>query len=421
MLIYFTPENAIYLSLTCFLCFAFSWYICNVPFHKRSLQIQNTILTLNTLYLRQHKVSMPGLGYDITMKIQKRYFPYVVLSIFALLAGLWAGLYRMGWSLPTYPTLANAHGPLMICGFLGTLIPLERAVAIRKKWMFAAPALTAIGWVVLLARPGMPGAFLFTLGSLVTFAILLFMLIREPKIHTLVMAAGGLSWIVGNILWMTGMPIFQMVIWWMGFLVLTIGGERLELNRVMRLSTRQVGIFGLFIALFLVGESVTIINLDVGTRLSGAGLLGLALWFIANDIARRNMRHTNPLTRYIAHSLFIGFMWLIIGGGLMLAKGAQYAGPYYDAILHILFVGFVMSMIFGHAPIIFPAIFQVQINFQPAFYLHLILLHVSLLIRILGDLGSMQIVRQWGGLLNEVAILLFLAMTGFSIWKGLNQ
>lgn len=355
------------------------------------------------------------------MKIQKHYLPFVVLSFLALLAGLWAGLLRMGWSLTPYPDLANAHGPLMVSGFLGTLIPLERAVAIRKKWMFAAPALTAIGWVVLLASPGLPGAVLLTSGSLVTFAILLFMLIREPRFHTLVMAAGGLSWLVGNILWMTGMPIFQMVFWWLAFLVLTIAGERLELNRVLRHSPRQVLFFGLFVVLILVGESTTIFNLELGTRLSGAGILGLGAWLILYDLARRNLHHKTALTRYIARSLFTGFIWLILGSGLMLGLGAQYAGPYYDAALHMLFVGFVMSMIFGHAPIIFPAIFQVRINFHPAFYIYLVLLHLSLLLRIAGDLASLQIVRQWGGLLNEVAILLFLVFTGYSIWKGLKQ
>jgi len=125
------------------------------------------------------------------MKVQKRYLPLVALSLFALLFALWAGLLRLGWSLPAFPGLAMAHGPLMVCGFLGTLIPLERAVAIRRKWMFSAPALSALGWVLLLASPA--GTVLFTLGSLVTLAILIFMLVREPEIHTLVMAVGGLS------------------------------------------------------------------------------------------------------------------------------------------------------------------------------------------------------------------------------------
>jgi len=353
------------------------------------------------------------------MKVQKRYLPLVALSLFALLFALWAGLLRLGWSLPTFPSLAMAHGPLMVCGFLGTLIPLERAVAIRRKWMFSAPALSALGWVLLLASPA--GTVLFTLGSLVTLAILIFMLVREPEIHTLVMAVGGLSWVVGNILWMTGMPVFQMVFWWMAFPILTIAGERLELSRVLRLTPVKVLTFGLFTALILIGAATTLFDLDLGTRLSGAGLLALGLWFLSNDIAIRNLRHPAPLTRYIAYCLFAGFLWLILGGGMMLGVGAQVAGPYYDAALHIVFVGFVISMIFGHAPIIFPAILQARIVYQPAFYIHLALLHLSLLVRVIGDMASLQILRQWGGLLNEAAILLFLGMTGYSIWKGTRK
>jgi hypothetical protein len=262
------------------------------------------------------------------------------------------------------------------------------------------------------------GAALFTLGSLVTLAILGFMLYHEPKIHTLVMLGGGLAWVVGNILWMTGMPVFQMAFWWIAFLVLTIAGERLELSRILNLSPGRVRLFGLFAALLLIGALVATFHLGLGTRLSGIGLLALGLWFLPNDIARRNLRHPADLTRYIVRCLYAGFVWLIVGGVMMLLIGAQTAGPYYDAVLHIIFVGFVMSMIFGHAPIIFPAILQVRVIFQPVFYVHLVLLHLSLLVRVIGDVASLQNVRQWAGLLNEVAILLFLFMTGYSVWKG---
>jgi hypothetical protein len=77
-----------------------------------------------------------------------------------------------------------------------------------------------------------------------------------------------------------------------------------------------------------------------------------------------------------------------------------------------------MAMIFGHAPIIFPAILGVPINFHPAFYGHLVLLHLSLLLRVFGDLTNQLEIRRLGGLLNEVAILLFLGMTVHSIIKG---
>ncbi|MCL4561467.1 MAG: hypothetical protein M1281_12740, partial [Chloroflexi bacterium] len=76
-----------------------------------------------------------------TSRIQ---FPLLGLSMLALLAGLWAGLSRLGWTLPIWqPNLLLAHGPLMVSGFLGSLIILERVVALRIKALYLAPLLTA--------------------------------------------------------------------------------------------------------------------------------------------------------------------------------------------------------------------------------------------------------------------------------------
>jgi len=160
---------------------------------------------------------------------------------------------------------------------------------------------------------------------------------------------------------------------------------------------------------------MAVLNLDWGARLIGFALVCLSLWFVKNDLARHNLYHVNPLTRYIAICLFSGFIWLGVGGLLHLFLGAAYAGPYYDAELHTIFVGFVISMIFGHAPIIFPAILGAPIMFYPAFYIHLLLLHLSLLLRLIGDLTFQLEIRRWGGLLNEVAILIFLGLTIYSI------
>lgn len=347
-------------------------------------------------------------------KLQIRYLPFLALAILALLFALWAGLLRLGWALPAFPNLAMAHGPLMVSGFLGVLIPLERAVAIRQKWMFTVPIVAGLGWVGLLFQPFLGGV-LLTLGSLGMLAILAVMVRRELHIHTVTMAFGALAWLIGNILWMTGFPIFQIVFWWISFLVLTIGGERLELNRVLHPSKGQIRLFSLFAASLLGGSILAIFTLTLGARLSGLSMLALALWFLKNDIATRNIRHPNALTRYIAICLFSGFVWLGLGGGLYLYYGALVAGPLYDAALHSIFVGFVIAMIFGHAPIIFPSILGVPISFSPLFYVYLVLLHLSLVLRVVGDLMMNISVRKWGGLLNEVAILLFLVLTVYSI------
>jgi hypothetical protein len=348
------------------------------------------------------------------MKIQTRFIPFIALSVLALLFGLWAGLLRLSWTVPVFPRLAMAHGPLMIAGFLGVLIPLERAVAIRQKWMFGVPILAGLGWISLLFSSILGGVFI-TLGSLGTLAILLVMVRREPRIHTITMALGAFTWVIGNFLWLAGFPIFQIVYWWMAFLVLTIGGERLELSRVLRPRQAQIRIFSVIIFVLLAGAGLSVLNLNWGARLSGLAMLCLSLWFVMNDLARHNLRHANPLTRYIAICLFSGFIWLGVGGVLHLIFGATYAGPFYDAELHTIFVGFVISMIFGHAPIIFPAILGVPIIYSSAFYVHLSLLHLSLLMRVTGDLTLQLGIRKWGGLLNEVAILIFLVLTVYSL------
>ncbi|HJQ14617.1 MAG TPA: hypothetical protein VJ830_07725 [Anaerolineales bacterium] len=352
--------------------------------------------------------------------MQIRFIPFVALAILALLFALWAGLVRMGWQLPSFPNLSMAHGPLMVSGFLGVLIPLERAVAIRQRWMFAVPAAAGLGWVTLLFLP-LVGGMLLTLASFGALLILGVMVRCEPHLHTVTMFAGVLAWLAGNVLWLLGLPIFQMVNLWVAFLVLTIGGERLELNRVLRPSTRQLRLFGFLAATLSAGALLSLFQLNWGTRLNGLSLLLLSFWFLRNDLARRNIHHPNALTRYIAFCLFSGFIWLGIGGALQLYLGALYVGPYYDAGLHAVFVGFVISMIFGHAPIIFPAILSVPIRYHPAFYAQLILLHLSLLIRLSGDLTMQLQVRRWGGFLNELAILLFLGMTMYSVMRSRNQ
>jgi hypothetical protein len=352
------------------------------------------------------------------MKIQKHYLPFILMAVLALLAGLWAGLMRIGWRLPAFPGLALAHGPLMVGGFLGVLIPLERAVAIRQKWMFAAPAVTSLGWIWLLLAPGRLPAAVLTLGSLLTLGILGVMVQREPKAHTLTMALGTLAWVLGNALWTLGMPVYRIVYLWAAYLVLTIAGERLELNRITQPSAASARRFNLLVGLSLLGALSAAAWPDFGVPLTGVGFAGLAVWFLPNDIATRNLRHPSALTRFIATCLYSGFLWLLLAGGMLTAYGAQAAGPLYDAALHMVFVGFVMSMIFGHAPIIFPAILGLRTTFASHLYLPLGLLHLSLALRVIGDLRLVSGLRAWGGLLNEAAILLFFFLFAISVRKG---
>jgi hypothetical protein len=351
------------------------------------------------------------------MPSNKMPLPFLLLALLALLAALWAGLLRLGWQLPPLSAqLPLLHGPLMVSGFLGTLITLERVVALRQRWMYVTPLLTGLGWLAsLFTYPSPLGPLLLALGSLGGVAILAVIARRDFALHSVVMLLGMAGWAISNFLWLMGFQVFQVVYGWQAFLILTILGERLELNRVLRPGARQAWMFAACTALYLLGAVAAALGWKPGSLLLGAGLLALALWSIPNDLAWRNLRHRLPLTRYIAWCLAPGFAWLGIAAMLNILLGLQFAGPYYDAVLHSIFIGFVISMIFGHAPIIFPAILGTPVNFHPIYYAQLGLLHFSLLLRVAGDLGNWPFARLWGGLLNEVAILLFLAATLYMV------
>lgn len=342
--------------------------------------------------------------------------PFFILPIIllALLSGLWVGLVRLGWTSLATPLLGPLlHGPLMVSGFLGTLIALERAVALQVGWGFASPIFSGIAAAVLLAGGnGTFAAALFTLAAALFLLVNGAILRQQTTLFTFTLLLGGVTWLVGNGLWLLGRPFYQLVLWWGCFLVLTIAGERLELSRVRKLNRLAHQLFGGVLLLLAVGLGLMGIHYAAAMHLTGIGLFALAGWLAYYDIARFTVRKEG-LTRYIALCLLLGYLWLAVAGGLAAIGGGVMAGLWYDALLHALFVGFVFSMIFGHAPIILPSLTGLQVHFSRRFYLPLALLHLSLLLRVVGNLTVWIAGRQWGGMLNAVAILLFL---GNIIW-----
>jgi hypothetical protein len=355
------------------------------------------------------------------------HLPLLLLALLALLAGLWAGLIRLGWNLPpVQPAWVAEHGPLMISGFLGTLVSLERALAlaavIRSRLPYAAPLLTALGSLaLLLGLPEAVGRGLMALGSLALVDIYIVINRRQPNWPHAVMGVGALLWFVGNLLWLVGQPIFRAVPWWLAFLVLTVAGERLELARVLLLRRAAWLSFLACGALVVAGLLLSLAAETVGIQLAGLGLLALGAWLLRFDLARRTVRQTG-LTRYIALCLLPGYGWLAAAGlSWMIWADRFNAGPWYDAMLHAVTLGFIISMIFGHAPLILPAVTGRALPYQSYFYSHVVLLHAALVLRVIGDLAAQPGLRQWGGLLTAIAILLFLGNTLWAVRRGTVQ
>jgi hypothetical protein len=345
-------------------------------------------------------------------------FPMLFLGMLSLVVGTAAGLSRIGWDVPLpRADLAAWHGPLMLCGFFGAVIGLERAVALAKPWAYVAPVCAGLGGLLLLlGQPALLAGGFFAAAGSVLLAGSAWIHYRQRELYTLTLALGAASWLLGNLLWWLGSPMASVIGWWMGFLVLTIAGERLELSRFLPPSPVAARIFGALVSMLLLSAAMATVDPASGQRVFGATLAMLAVWLLRQDVARRTVKQ-HGLTRFIAVCLLSGYVWLAVGGVIM--AGLLPATPFAnDAVLHAIFIGFVFSMVFGHAPVIFPAVARVQVPYHPVFYGPLLLLHASLLARVLGDLVPWPALRSAGGALNALALFFFIAVTLMAVLRG---
>lgn len=340
----------------------------------------------------------------------------------SLLGGLTGALVLLGLGLGGGVTrLAGAHGLLMTLGFLGTMISLERAVALGRPWAYLSPLASGLGALALLIGLPTPlaGALLL-IGGLGFVAMYAQFERLQPALHIHTQTVAGVAWPVAVLLWLAGRPVGEIVPWLAAFLVLVIAGERLELSRLGELSRSAQLRFAAVVAVLAAGVVLSLPAPDLGARLAGLGLVLLAAWLAAHDLARRTVRMAG-VTRFIAVCLLIGYVWLAIGGATWVVGGTGSATALYDARLHAIFLGFVISMVFGHAPVIIPAVLRVPLPYQRRFYLHLALLHGGLLLRIVGgDLMGQRELWQAGGVVNVVALLVFVASSAAAVAGGLT-
>ena len=326
----------------------------------------------------------------------------------ALVTGIAGGLGRLGWDVPGGASLAALHGPLMISGLFGTVVSLERAVAFGKGWAYLAPILSAVGTIVLLAGASAPVGATLYLAAAGVLAMVSGLIVRgQPAIFTIALLFGALSWGTGSLLWLAGEEIPSVVGWWIAFLLLTIAGERLEMSRLLPQRRGSQVLFVISVALIVVGAGMGLDG-NAGARLFGLGQLACTIWLLRHDIARRNVR-TAGAPRYFAVCMLAGYGWLGVAGAFMVGMPSSGALFRYDLMLHAVLIGFVLSMVFGHALIILPAVTRLKISYSSVLYVPLAILHVSLAMRMIGDLGEWNLPRQWSGIATALAIAAFAA------------
>lgn len=341
----------------------------------------------------------------------------------SLLVGIDAGLSLLkAWPPVRSGRLAEQHGVLMVLGFVGTLIALERAVALGRRSGYLVPALFGAGALLLLVPGAVPtriGADLFPLGALGLCLLYVPLWRRQRDDAVLVSALGAVCLLGGTLLWRGGADTSVAVPWLAGFVILTIAGERLELARVAMPATagRDLVLLGAAIAVAVTAATLW----SVGAMLLGLSLLALALWLARHDVARRTVNGVG-LPRFAGACMLAGQCWLAVAGAVWLVSGAVTGGPAYDTVVHAVFLGFTMSMIFAHASTILPAVTRVPLPYRPVMWVPWLLLQASLLLRLYGgDARGSELALRVGGAGNALALLLFLVVAVGSLVAGTPQ
>ncbi|MBE7418700.1 MAG: hypothetical protein HS128_13345 [Ideonella sp.] len=342
----------------------------------------------------------------------------VAVSLVAAVAG---GLLRAGVSLPGEPPgdwlgqAAVGHAFLMICGFMGTVIAIERAVAVKLRWAFAGPALSAAAGLALIGGAPVFARALLLAATLAFVAVNLVVVQRQRAAHTVLLLVGALAWAAGSAVHAVQPYAGAAIAWWFAFLVLTIAAERLEMTRLMRRRRGAQPALTTMLGALLLGAALLLAWPRAGGVLYGAALVALAAWLLGFDIARRTVR-AQGLSRYMAVCLLLGYGWLALAGAAWAATAL--GTPLRDVALHALGLGFVFSMMLAHAPVILPAVAGVKLRFGWPYYLPLAVLQASLLWRLGGVTLDASALAE-GAIGNAAAIALFaLTMVGSALaWQ----
>jgi hypothetical protein len=339
-------------------------------------------------------------------------FPLLLLAASMLVTGVAGGLFRLGIAPQAIVNTAwlghaaLAHAALMIGAFLGTVIAIERAVAVKLRSAWLAPSLSVLAGACLLLGQAHLGAWLGVAAAALFSVVNVVLVRRQPAIHTALLWLAAVAWLAGNLLFATGAGSDAVLPWWFAFLVMTIAAERVEMTRLMRRRPAAHPLLFVVLVCLFAGAAASSFAPRLGGLLYGLSLFALAAWFGAFDIARRTLA-SQGLPRYMAVALLGGYVWLAIAG-LAWAQAAAWGSPWRDTALHALGLGFVLSMMMAHAPVILPAVARIKVRFGAAFYLPLAALHASLVLRLVGgwfDAGW----RGTGALLNAASIALFVA------------
>ena len=311
---------------------------------------------------------------------------------------------------------------LMVLGFVGTVVALERAVALGRVWGYGAPAGLGLGGLALLTPlPLNAGRILLVLGAAIARRGVRARCGAGSRPTPSLVQSGGAVLATGR---------------------RCCGSAACRSRRCCRGSSGSwfspssasgsswpaswswtaprhaslVAISGAVMA----GAGASLLWPAAGYPLLGAALLGSDR--LADPVRRRPAHRPRQRAAALHGGLPAHRLRVARRGRRRLAARRPAVRPAAATtlVVHAVFLGFVMSMIMAHAPVILPAVLRRPLPYHPVMYLPAALLVGSLLLRtVVGDLRGRAVgLAVGGGSLNVVALLLFVGHRGVVCHDG---
>lgn len=341
---------------------------------------------------------------------------FLALGGVCLLSGLDAALLAVGvWAPVDAAHLPDAHGMIMVLGFMGTLISLERAQALGRAWGYLAPTVLGAGGLALALGQATLGQLLLLQGCALFAAVYLALWRRAPlplvAVQLLAVVLAGLA----AALWLT-VDIAALLTLLAGFLVITIASERAELAQ-LTMGSRAIPTLLALASVLAVTAVASLIWPQVASRLFGLVVLITAVWLMRDDVPRRMVRAAGA-HRYNGATLLAGYGWLAVAGLSWLLAGVPATDASYDIVIHATFLGFGVSMIMAHAPIIFPAVIGRPLPYRRVLWVPVTVLNVGMVARVVGDLTGRGPLWEVGSVITVAAMLIFVVTAVGVVIRG---
>jgi len=359
-----------------------------------------------------------------------------LLMLFALITGI-VRLMALEGMLGQPPLVRTfpLHGEVMVFGFLAVLIVTERylgSLTFRlNPAVHSMPFLVGAGAVLKLlgrltgADPlHAVGTILLALGVVIYIYLLLAVSRQSAQaLPFCFMLLAAILLLLGDLLTLRSSPVGRMnlSLILLGFPILTIIGERVELSRYISprlLSRMRWGLAACAVAflLLLIAEN----PVPAGVWAVLLGLAVLPLLSSESSLVRAAGASPERLHRYLGKHLVVAYFWFFLGLALTMAWAVGGSGPaLFDASLHALAVGFIGTMILAHAPLVVPAILHLNVAHEGLSFVPLALLTAGNLLRVGGQVLKavlpLESLIGASGLLILAALIAFVWMMGRSL------